>query len=123
VAEDRLTGQGRQIEIKFVVFPASGHHRAPDPVVYFAGGPDVSAIGDIPDKLTRLAGLSQDRDLVFIDQQGTGGSNRLNCPLTTRHARRPVPLSAAASSSAWPACVAAPTCGSRLPSGTTRRAT
>jgi pimeloyl-ACP methyl ester carboxylesterase len=80
VAENRLTGQGRKIRIEFVVFPATGKHRAPDPVVYFAGGPGGSAIGDIPAELTRLAGLNQDRDLVFIDQRGTGWSNRLICP-------------------------------------------
>ena len=79
VPEDRLTGQGRQIAIEFVVFPASGNHRAPDPVVYFAGGPGDSAIGEIPSQLPSVIGLNQDRDLVFIDQRGTGGSNGLNC--------------------------------------------
>jgi hypothetical protein len=48
VPEDRLTGQGRTIPVRFVVFPASGPDKAPDPVVYFAGGPGVSAIADIP---------------------------------------------------------------------------
>ena len=80
VPEDRLTGQGRQIEIKFVVFPAAGPHRAPDPVVYFAGGPGDSAIGEIPTQLDAVIGLNQDRDLVLIDQRGTGGSNGLTCP-------------------------------------------
>jgi pimeloyl-ACP methyl ester carboxylesterase len=80
VPEDRLTGRGRQIEIKFVVIPAYGHNRAPDPVVYFAGGPGDSAIGEIPDQLDTVIGLNQDRDLVFIDQRGTGGSNGLTCP-------------------------------------------
>ena len=80
VAEDRLSGQGRQIPIKFVVLPASDPRRAPDPVVYFAGGPGSSAIGDIPGVLQQLGGLGQERDLVFIDQRGTGGSNGLTCP-------------------------------------------
>jgi pimeloyl-ACP methyl ester carboxylesterase len=79
VAENRLTGQGRRIEISFVIIPATGQRRAPDPVVYFAGGPGGSAIGDIPAELPRLAGLNRDRDLVFIDQRGTGDSNRLGC--------------------------------------------
>jgi pimeloyl-ACP methyl ester carboxylesterase len=80
VPENRLTGQGRRIKIKFVVFPASGQHRVPDPVVYFAGGPGSSAISSIPDQLPWLISLNQDRDLVFIDQRGTGGSNGLYCP-------------------------------------------
>jgi pimeloyl-ACP methyl ester carboxylesterase len=80
VPENRLTGQGRQIKIKFVVFPASGRNRAPDPVAYFAGGPGGPAIDAIPEQMPPLTGLSQDRDLVFIDQRGAGGSNGLNCP-------------------------------------------
>ena len=48
VPEDRLTGQGRTIPVRFVIFPATGSDKAPDPVVYFAGGPGVSAIADIP---------------------------------------------------------------------------
>jgi hypothetical protein len=67
VPEDRLTGQGRQIEIKFVVIPASGPRRAPDPVVYLAGGPGDSAMGEIPGQLPGVIGLNQHRDLVFID--------------------------------------------------------
>ena len=80
VPEDRLTGHGRQIKIRFVVIPASGPRRAPDPVVYLAGGPGDSAISEIHGQLPGVIGLNQDRDLVFIDQRGTGGSNGLTCP-------------------------------------------
>jgi pimeloyl-ACP methyl ester carboxylesterase len=68
------------ISIRFVVFPARGSRRAPDPVVDFSGGPGGSAVGDIPAVLPQLGLLNQDRDLVFIDQRGTGGSNGLSCP-------------------------------------------
>jgi len=80
VPENRLTGQGRTIPVRFVVFPATGPDKAPDPVVYFAGGPGVSAIADIPAWLANLQSLNVDRDLVFIEQRGTGQSNLLNCP-------------------------------------------
>ncbi len=81
VPEDRLGGTGgRHIKIRFVVVPAYGHSRAPDPVVYFAGGPGSSAISDIPGEVQDLVGLNLRRDLVFIDQRGTGGSNGLRCP-------------------------------------------
>ena len=80
VPEDRLSGTGRMISIRFVVLPARGPSRAPDPVVDFSGGPGGSAVGDIPAVLPQLGGLNQDRDLVFIDQRGTGGSNGLSCP-------------------------------------------
>ncbi len=82
VPEDRLTGTGRMIPVRFVVFPATGPDRAPDPVVYFAGGPGDSAVdeiqiaGGVPD----LTILNVHRDLVFIEQRGTGQSNPLTCP-------------------------------------------
>ena len=81
VPEDRLTGKGRTIPISFVVFPAFGRHRSPDPMVDFAGGPGGSAVSDdIPLVSAELTGLMVSRDLVFIDQRGTGGSNGLSCP-------------------------------------------
>ncbi len=80
VPEDRLTGQGRTIPVRFAVIPATGPGRAPDPVVFFAGGPGDSAVGDIPAELPQLTDLNMHRDLVFIDQRGTGGSNPLTCP-------------------------------------------
>jgi pimeloyl-ACP methyl ester carboxylesterase len=80
VPEHRLAGKGRTIPVRFVVFPATGPDRAPDPVVYFAGGPGGSAIDDITTWLPDLQSLNIDRDLVFIDQRGTGQSNPLTCP-------------------------------------------
>jgi pimeloyl-ACP methyl ester carboxylesterase len=81
VPEDRLTGTGRTIPVRFVVIPATGPGRAPDPVVYFAGGPGGSAVDDIPSEVPALQSLNVHRDLVFIEQRGTGQSNPLNCPI------------------------------------------
>jgi len=81
VPEDRLTGTGRTIPVRFVVIPATSPDKAPDPVVYFAGGPGDSAVDSIPSELTVLQGLNVHRDLVFIEQRGTGQSNPLNCPI------------------------------------------
>jgi len=80
VPEDRLTGKGRTIPVRFVVIPATGPDKAPDPVVYFAGGPGNSAADDIAGELTVLQDLNVHRDLVFIEQRGTGQSNPLTCP-------------------------------------------
>jgi pimeloyl-ACP methyl ester carboxylesterase len=80
VPEDRLTGRGRTIPVRFVVIPATGADRAADPLVYFAGGPGDSAVDEIPGELPALSVLNIDRDLVFIEQRGTGGSNPLTCP-------------------------------------------
>lgn len=83
VPEDRLTGQGRTIPVRFVDFAATGPDRAPDRLVYFAGGPGVSAIDDIPTWLSGYESLNLNRDLVFIEQRGTGQSNQLNCPASS----------------------------------------
>jgi pimeloyl-ACP methyl ester carboxylesterase len=80
VPEDRLTGKGRTIPVHFVLIPATGPHRAPDPVVYFAGGPGDSAVAEITSELPDLLNLNVRRDLVFIEQRGTGQSNPLTCP-------------------------------------------
>ena len=80
VPEDRLTGKGRTIAVRFVVIPAIGPGRAPDPVVYFAGGPGGSTVADIPSELPDLLNLNVHRDLVFIEQRGTGRANPLTCP-------------------------------------------
>jgi pimeloyl-ACP methyl ester carboxylesterase len=80
VPEGRMAGNGRTISLRIVVIPAYGRSREPDPVVDFSGGPGGSAVSDIPEVLPALFALNQSRDLVFIDQRGTGGSNGLSCP-------------------------------------------
>ncbi|HEV2256479.1 MAG TPA: alpha/beta hydrolase [Streptosporangiaceae bacterium] len=80
VLEDRLTGTGRTIPVRFVIIPAASRDKAPDPVVWFAGGPGDSAVTDIPGELSALSDLGLHRDLVFIEQRSTGSSNPLNCP-------------------------------------------
>ena len=60
------------------MIPGSGSNRRPDPIVWFAGGPGDSAVNMI-DRVKPLLGSASDRDLVFIEQRGTGASN-LACP-------------------------------------------
>lgn len=71
--------QGRQIDIHFAVVPALARHKAPDPVFFFAGGPGQSAIELAGALAGRFNRLGQRRDLVFIDQRGTGQSAPLKC--------------------------------------------
>ena len=78
VREDRTAKGGRQIPIRVVVIPASGPKRQSDPIVWFAGGPGDSAV-DMIARVRPLFGSSTSRDLVFIDQRGTGASH-LTCP-------------------------------------------
>jgi pimeloyl-ACP methyl ester carboxylesterase len=68
-----------QIDVHFAVLPALARNRKPDPVFFFAGGPGQSAI-ELAGPVSRmLAKLSNRRDLVFIDQRGTGRSAPLRC--------------------------------------------
>jgi pimeloyl-ACP methyl ester carboxylesterase len=70
---------GVQIDVHFAVLPALSRQRRPDPVLFFAGGPGQSAI-DLAGPVGRLlARLSNRRDLVLIDQRGTGRSAPLHC--------------------------------------------
>src|SRR5262245_48624127 len=82
VYEDRRARTGRRIALKIVVLPALNDKPAPDPVFYFAGGPGGTAVGTIT-RLGKsyLASLRRERDLVFVDQRGTGQSNPLACRL------------------------------------------
>lgn len=71
---------GRQIEIEVAVVPALAQQPAPAPVFFFAGGPGQSAIDLAGALARRFTRLSNRRDLVFIDQRGTGRSAPLRCP-------------------------------------------
>lgn len=79
VFENRAARSGRRIKLKIVVFPATGTDRAPDPLFYIPGGPGSSATEDAPYIAQDYARIRERRDLVFVDQRGTGGSNPLNC--------------------------------------------
>lgn len=81
VFEDRTSKKGRKIPISIVVYPATGSEKLSDPVWYIPGGPGSSATEDAPYVAQDLAALRTKRDLVFVDQRGTGGSNPLNCEL------------------------------------------
>lgn len=81
VFENRATQKGRKITLNILVLPASGQQRQPDAVFYFAGGPGSAATEDARGIAQVLAGVRQHRDLVFVDQRGTGQSSPLNCEL------------------------------------------
>ncbi|MDP2007682.1 MAG: alpha/beta fold hydrolase [Rubrivivax sp.] len=76
---DPALPQGVQIDLHYAVLPALARNRKPDPVLFFAGGPGQSAMalaGPVGRMLTRL---SNRRDVVLIDQRGTGRSAPLFC--------------------------------------------
>jgi pimeloyl-ACP methyl ester carboxylesterase len=70
---------GTTIEVHFAVLPALARNKLPDPVFYFAGGPGQSAVELAGPLSAQLSRFSNRRDLVFIDQRGTGRSAPLKC--------------------------------------------
>ena len=81
VFENRAAASGRQIEINVVIAAALGDAPRPDPIFFFAGGPGLGAAQGTLPMSHALAPLREQRDLVFIDQRGTGASHPLACPL------------------------------------------
>ncbi|MBV8500160.1 MAG: alpha/beta hydrolase [Paucibacter sp.] len=77
---DPAKPQGTQIEIHYIVVPAMARNKQPDPVLFIAGGPGQSSINIASVVMDRLARLNNRRDLVFVDQRGTGLSAPLQCP-------------------------------------------
>ncbi|HEU0253236.1 MAG TPA: alpha/beta hydrolase [Pyrinomonadaceae bacterium] len=81
VFENRATKKGRMITMNIVVFPATGDKREPDPIFYFAGGPGSAATEDAQGIAQEFKTMREHRDLVFVDQRGSGGSHPLNCEM------------------------------------------
>ncbi len=69
----------RQIDVHFAVLPALSRNRLPDPVFFFAGGPGQSAIELAPTISRLVSRLGYRRDVVLVDQRGTGQSAPLSC--------------------------------------------
>jgi len=82
VFENRKAKAGRKIALRLLVLPARSAHPAPDPIFYFMGGPGGSAVDVVKRSGPEmLANLRAERDIVFVDQRGTGESNPLQCNL------------------------------------------
>jgi len=82
VFEDRAARNGRKIGLNILVLPALQHDHAADPVFWLHGGPGAAATQVAPAARGGfLELLRKDRDLIFVDQRGTGDSNGLQCDL------------------------------------------
>ena len=98
VWEDRKAGEGRRLGLKVVVVPALARDPEPDPLFLLAGGPGQG--------ITRIAGavlntfdrVRQQRDIVLVDQRGTGGSSPLDCRLVASN----VPITEALDDTGFP---------------------
>ena len=86
VFEDRAARKGRELMLRVVVLPALAAEALPDPLFLLAGGPGQAAPEVVPPLARALQPLRRARDLVFVDQRGTGSSNKLDCKLLPKNA-------------------------------------
>jgi pimeloyl-ACP methyl ester carboxylesterase len=77
VFEDRVAKQGRKIPLRVVVVPALAASPEPDPLVLLAGGPGQAATE--VSILQTVDRIHRNRDILLVDQRGTGGSGALKC--------------------------------------------
>ncbi len=80
VPEDWDAPSGRHIQLRLAIVRSAAVHSEADLVVFLDGGPGGAATEDYPEIAPALAALLERRDLLLVDQRGTGGSNALACP-------------------------------------------
>lgn len=79
VPENREQPDGKQVRLHVAVLPSLRLEPAGDPLFILSGGPGQAA-GDFYISIApALARVRRDRDIVVVDQRGTGRSNRLDC--------------------------------------------
>ena len=79
VWEDRESRKGRKIALNMAIVPARARARQPDPIVVLAGGPGQGAVSLAAQVMPLFSKLNDARDILFVDQRGTGNSNPLDC--------------------------------------------
>ena len=86
VPEDWDAPSGRHIQLRLAIVRSAAVHSDTDLVAFLDGGPGGAATEDYPEIAPALEAVLQRRDMLVVDQRGTGGSNALACP--TREADR-----------------------------------
>ena len=82
VPEDRNAPDGRRIALNIAwLQPTRSGERMPDPVFFLAGGPGQSAVESYPGLDPVFREVRKQRDVILVDQRGTGRSNLLSCEM------------------------------------------
>ncbi|MFE6130432.1 alpha/beta hydrolase, partial [Streptomyces sp. NPDC056437] len=69
VPENRSHRTGREITLGVAIVSAATSAPAPDPIVWFAGGPGDDAVSEA--QMAIDGGLNRDRDVIFMSQRGS----------------------------------------------------
>ena len=96
VPENRDTGIGRQIRLWVVVLPSLASTANDDPLFFLAGGPGQAAAQLASQIRGVFRQVQRTRDIVLVDQRGTGKSNPLNCRSSASSLREMTERSSAA---------------------------
>ncbi|MEZ5966273.1 MAG: alpha/beta fold hydrolase [Planctomycetota bacterium] len=75
VPEDRAHPRRRALHLRVVVVPARAAEPRPDPIYFLAGGPGQAATTMVA--MFARSWMREERDIVLVDQRGTGRSNPL----------------------------------------------
>ena len=70
-------------DLAVATLPARGRSSVSDPLVFIAGGPGQSAREIYPSVARAFRHANRDRDIILVDQRGTGGSGLLDCPASS----------------------------------------
>lgn len=81
VPEDWARPAGKKIRLHVAVVPAVTDHPQPDPLFFFAGGPGEAASESFVGVAAAFKKVLRARDIVLVDQRGTGRSAALRCAL------------------------------------------
>lgn len=79
VPENPAAPEGRKIGLRVARVAAINRRKAPDALFILAGGPGMAATTMYAGTAPAFARIQRNRDIVLVDQRGTGGSNVLNC--------------------------------------------
>jgi pimeloyl-ACP methyl ester carboxylesterase len=81
VPENPDQPSGRRLKIAIAVVPATSGRALSDPIVLLMGGPGEDAISAAAYFARQFVALRARRDLLLVDQRGTGKSSALRCSL------------------------------------------
>jgi pimeloyl-ACP methyl ester carboxylesterase len=79
VPENPANPGGRIIKLRVARVPAINREKQPDPLFLLAGGPGMGATALYGNAAPAFGAIRRNRDIVLVDQRGTGSSNALNC--------------------------------------------
>lgn len=77
--ENRADPAGATVDVHFAVVKARTNNPQPDPLFMLAGGPGQAAMETYAQIVPLLDEINEDRDIVLVDQRGTGESGALSC--------------------------------------------